>query len=206
MEQKDYYKILGVDENVAHDDVKKAYRKLAVKYHPDKHPDNKKEAEEKFKKVSEAYYVLGDQKRRREYDAVRKGGFRREFTGAQGFDFDDFIRQFTGARSGSSRGGYSVFRDIFDDLGGGTEFVYPGHDGGRRSIQTVNTDVHAALRIPKHQAGRTGKAVITLHGKRITVSIPPGIKDGQKLRVKDQGEGCPACGHRGDLIITVNLV
>jgi curved DNA-binding protein len=217
MTQNDYYKVLGVNENASQDEIKKAYRKLAVKYHPDKHPDNKKAAEEKFKEVSEAYYVLGDNKRREEYDTARKGGFTGQFAGAQGFDFNDFIRQYgsrSGRRAPGGAGRYSVFSGIFDDLfsglGGMDEnsfgYTRAGSGGYSSGLQHVDTDIRAELRVPKNQASRKGQAVLNLRGKKITVSIPPGIKDGQKLRVKGQGELCRYCRHYGDLIITVKLL
>ena len=213
MAENDYYKVLGVAENASQDEIKKAYRKLAVKYHPDKHPDDKKEAEEKFKKISEAYYVLGDKKRREEYEAAKKGGFDGHFAGAEGFDFNDFIRQTRSGRAGRAAGGggrYSVFSGVFDDLFSGLgmdddAYGYTARQAGA-GHQHVDTDIRAELRVPKAQASQKGRAFLSLRGKKITVTIPPGIKDGQKLRVKGHGELCPACRHNGDLIITVKLV
>ena len=127
MRQKDYYKILGVSEKATPEEIKKAYRKLAVKYHPDKNPSNVKEAETKFKEISEAYYVLSDEKRRGQYDQMRRfgGGVGTNFAGAQGFDFEDLLRQFSG--QGRRRSGrYSAFGDIFEDL-----FKDLGAGGGR---------------------------------------------------------------------------
>lgn len=213
MAEEDYYKVLGVGENASQDEIKKAYRKLAVRYHPDKHPDDKKKAEEKFKKISEAYYVLGDKKRREEYEAARKGGFAGQFAGAEGFDFNDFIRQARSGSAGRAPGGrYSVFSGVFDDLFSGMgmneeSFSYAGPQSVRRPASPhVDTDIRAELRVPRNQASRSGKAVLNLRGKKITVTIPPGIKDGQRLRVKGHGELCQACRHYGDVIITVKLV
>ena len=214
MSQKDYYKVLGVGENASADEIKKAYRKLAVKYHPDKNPGSKKEAEEKFKEVSEAYYVLGDPKRKQEYDAFRKGGFGGTYTGARGFDFDDFLKAFgmgTASRAGSRpRGKYSVFSDIFGDILGGFGFDEGVHvrtgGGSYRQTAAVDIDTRAILQIPKSGAGQGGKTVVRIHGKKITATIPPGMKDGQKLRLKGQGELCPTCNHRGDLILTIKFV
>ncbi len=209
MAQDDYYKVLGVGEKASQDEIKKAYRKLAVKYHPDKHQDNKKEAEERFKKISEAYYVLGDKKRRDEYEAARKGGFAGQFAGAEGFDFNDFLRQARSGRASAGRGRYSVFSGMFEDLFSGMgmngdSFAYSGQ-GAAPPRGHTDTDMRAELRVPKGQASQKGRAVLNLRGKKITVTIPPGIKDGQKLRVKGHGELCPACRHNGDVIITVKL-
>ncbi|MGB3057094.1 MAG: DnaJ domain-containing protein, partial [Candidatus Omnitrophota bacterium] len=112
MANKDYYDILGVKEGAGAEEIKKAYRKQALKYHPDKNPDDKK-AEEKFKEISAAYYTLGDEKRRKEYDNLRRmGAYTGDFSSAQGFDFSDFLKQFSGGfSSGSSFDG--LFGDIF---------------------------------------------------------------------------------------------
>src|SRR3989338_9301369 len=108
MASKDYYKILNARENASVDEIKKSYRELAKKYHPDANPNNKS-AEEKFKEISEAYYVLSDEKKRREYDNYKKGGFSATggpasgWQGAQGFDFEEILRAFRGAQSGRPR-------------------------------------------------------------------------------------------------------
>jgi DnaJ-class molecular chaperone len=215
MAQKDYYKILGVGENASPDEIKRAYRKLAVKYHPDKNPRNKKEAEEKFKEVSEAYYVLADFKRKEEYDAFRSGGFRGAYTGARGFSFDDLLKQFGMAGTGGSRvqsgGRYSVFSDFLGGafgFGAGEDTAFHTRGGTReyRQVRKSDSDINAVLQLPRASAGQSGRAIVKIHGKKITVTVPPGIKDGQKLRVKGQGELCPYCNHRGDLILTINLV
>ncbi|MDD5218801.1 MAG: DnaJ domain-containing protein [Candidatus Omnitrophica bacterium] len=143
MSQKDYYKILGVSESANADEIKKAYRKLAVRYHPDKNPTNQKESESKFKEISEAYYVLSDDKRRAQYDQMRRfgGGAGGNYAGAQGFDFEELLRQFSGARGyGGSRqsyktsGRYSNFADVFQDLfsGGQSAGAGPGSARGFR--------------------------------------------------------------------------
>ena len=134
MKQKDYYQILGVPENVSADELKKVYRKLAVKYHPDKNPDNPKQAEARFKEISEAYYILSDEKRRAQYDQMRKfgGGYQGNFAGAQGFNFEDLLRQFQGGGGrGRSSGRYSAFSDIFGDL-------FPGMGGEGKQSETKN--------------------------------------------------------------------
>ncbi len=214
MPQKDYYKILGVSENASPDEIKKAYRKLAVKYHPDKNLRNKKEAEEKFKEISEAYYVLADLKRKEEYDAFRRGGFSGTYTGAQGFSFDDLLKQFGMAGAGGTRGRsgarYSVFSDFLGDtfrFGAGEDTVSHTRGGTReyRQVPKSDSDINGVLQLPRANAGYRGSAIVKIHGKKITVTVPPGIKDGQKLRVKGHGELCPYCNHRGDLILTIRL-
>ncbi len=212
MAQKDYYKILGVSEGASQEEIKKVYRKLAIKFHPDKNRENEKEAEEKFKEVSEAYYVLGDVKRRKEYDTFRKGPLRGGFSGAQTFDFDDLLKQFgakrAGGSSGKSRGRYSAFSDIFGDMFGGSGFrqAYPEEEVYEQRA-TVDSDINATLQMPRAQAARAGKVLVRLPGgKKISVSVPAGMRNGQKLRLRGQGNVCPVCNHRGDLILIIKLV
>lgn len=225
MSQKDYYKILGVAETAKEDEMKSAYRKLALKFHPDKNPGNKS-AEEKFKEISEAYYVLSDKKRREEYDMVRKGGFGGgSYQGAQGFDAGDFMNFF---RSGGSqgqggsgaRGGYGAFDDILGDLfrgssgqaaggRGGQSFYYSnaptgGFDGveGDREV----TDIQTEVAVPSTLAQKGGEVKFkTRSGQQFTVRVPAGIKDGQKLRLADQGRECRCCGKNGDLLVRIKI-
>lgn len=136
MEYKDYYKILGVDEKASQDDIKKAYRKLAKKYHPDLHPDDEK-SQDKFKEVNEAYEVIGDEEKRKQYDTFGSsqnfsngqnfdpsqygfGGDSYTYTSSDGGDFSDFFNMFFGgggARSSSARSSSGF--DIGDLFGGG---------------------------------------------------------------------------------------
>ena len=216
MGKKDYYEILGVSEDASQGDIKKSYRKLALKYHPDKNKGDKS-AEEKFKEVSEAYYALGDEKRRKEYDNVRKmGGYAGDFSSSQGFDSSDFMNQFSGGGGGFSSG--SPFGDIFGDIfsgrggrSGGNYTYYYSPGGGMREEGTgpqseVDTDIRANLPIPKKLAKSGGEAKFRLSsGKNITLKVPGGTKEGQKLRLKGQGSKCPCCSHKGDLIVTITI-
>ena len=125
---KDYYRILGVNEKATTDEIKKSYRTLAKKYHPDTNPNNKS-AEEKFKEISEAYYVLSDAKKRFEYDAYKKGG--QSFQGAQGFDYDEILKMFRGGQGG----GRVHFRSSspmrgFEEIFGGGSATFFGGGGG----------------------------------------------------------------------------
>lgn len=221
MPNKDYYKMLGAAEDASESEIKAAYRKLAVKYHPDKNPGDKK-SEEKFKEISEAYYALGDKKRRDKYDNLKKtGGFTSDFSSAQGFDFSDFLRQFSGGGFSSE----SSFGDLFGDAfsGGRREagskgaytYYYTANSPGsgnvfysnqEGNVTSVDTDIRAILPIPKKLAAKGGEAKFTLSsGKYITLKIPKGTKSGQKLRLRGQGEKCPCCSHKGDLIVTVKM-
>lgn len=214
--KEDYYSILGVKEDAGEPEIKKAYRKLALKYHPDKNSGDKA-AEEKFKKVSEAYYALGDPKRRKEYDNLRRmGAYTGDFSSAQGFDFSEFASQFSGGGFSSSGSG---FGDIFDEIFSGTRssgrkgartYYYtagaqPGTDTG--GVDTnVDTNVKAVLPIPKTLAEKGGEAKFNISsGKNITLKVPSGVKNGQKMRLRGQGNKCPCCRHKGDLIVTIKI-
>ncbi len=224
-QNKNYYNILGVSENAPAEDIKKAYRKLAVKYHPHKNPSNPKEAETKFKEISEAYYVLSDDKRRAQYDQMRRfgGGGAGNFAGAQGFDFEDLLRQFGGGRRKPS-GQYSAFGDIFEDLftgfgrgsssrqrsgagplGGGYSY-YSGDPEPDSDIETVEADVTVNLKISREKAEKGGQVTFrTPEGKTLSVRIPPHTREGQKLRLTRQGRICPACKHEGDIILQMRI-
>ena len=217
MPQKDYYEVLGVKEDATDAEIKKVYRKLALKYHPDKNPGDKK-AEERFKEISEAYYALGDKKRREEYDNLKRmGGYTGDFSSAQGFDFSEFLKQFGGGGGQFSSG--SPFGDIFGDIfsssgtssrrGGRTTYYYSTGGGMRDSginETEVDTDVRAELPIPKNLAEKGGEAKFKLSsGKNITLKVPKNTKSGQKMRLRGQGSKCPCCKHKGDLIVTIRM-
>jgi DnaJ-class molecular chaperone len=229
MATEDYYKILGVDEKASAADIKKAYKKLALKWHPDKNPDNRQQAENKFKKISEAYYVLGDEKKRQEYDTMRKfGGGAGVGSGGQGssfgFNYNDFKSQFRQGQSGFSSG-YSMFGDIFEDVFGDL-FSGSGFKKGRQNShftfsqapnedpfyqqqsggQQVNTDVQSKLSLSRQQAQEGCKIKLKLStGNNLMVKIPPNSKDGQKLKLKGQGGTCPYCQKQGDIILSIEV-
>ena len=214
MANKDYYEILKVRETASPDEIKKAYRELAKKHHPDANPNNKS-AEEKFKEISEAYYVLSDEKKRREYDNYKKSGFSAGggpasgWQGAQGFDFEEILRAVRGAQSGRRShvrfGGGAGFEDIFGELFGGRAQAY-SHREEEENLEPVYSDVGAVLKISKSRAQKGGEVSFTVHeGKKITVKIPTGISSGKKLRLSRQGNICPTCNHPGDLILTIKV-
>ena len=212
--QKDYYAILGIKEGASADEIKKVYRGLAKKYHPDANPNNKA-AEEKFKEISEAYYVLSDAKKRREYDEFKRSGFSQGpgragaqgFQGAQGFDFEEILRAFRGAQGGP--GNFRV------RTGGGQASIFEGMFGGvpdeeygnnETEIPRISSDMTATLRVPKAKAQKGGEVrFTTTDGKTISVRIPAGITSGKKLRLSRQGKICPTCEHPGDFILTIKV-
>ncbi len=216
---KDYYKILGVPENASADQIKKDYRKLAIQYHPDKNKGNK-QAEEKFKEISEAYYVLSDPKRRAEFDQFRKfggvdprggGGFH----GAEGFDFEDLLRSYgrqQGRRSAGRSQSYSGFADIFEELfsgGAGAQFDFGSQGRHPRHTQPEsheNNDELGTLKVSSDRAKEGGTVKIrSKSGNTIAVKIPKGAKDGMKLRLKGLGK-LSRMGHKGDLILKIKVV
>jgi DnaJ-class molecular chaperone len=230
--QKDYYKALGVPESVSAGELKKVYRKLAVKYHPDKNPGSAKQAAEaKFKEISEAYYVLSDEKRRAQYDQMRKfggGGQASNFAGAQGFNFEDLLRQYSsGGRARGGGGRYSAFSDIFGDLfsggggGGGSPFrVYSSGGSPRQSFYgdedeygqmpaeapQESADIVVNLKISRKKSKEGGSVMFkTPEGQTISVKIPANTREGQKLRLARQGRDCPTCHHPGDLILQIKI-
>ena len=212
MAKRDYYEVLGVDRNASASDIKKAYRKLAIQYHPDKNPDNK-EAEEKFKEAAEAYSVLSDPDKRRrydeygehwahaeEYEAQRRQyeqqyghqGGHRDFSGGGfgGFNFGGF-GDFT--RSEGNTGGFS---DFFEQLFGGAR---------RRTYPQRGQDFEAELQLTLRDVTTTHKQVITIGDKSIRVTIPAGVADGQRLKLRGHGGEAPQGGQRGDLYITFRI-
>src|SRR5205085_6690771 len=190
MAAKDYYDILGVNKSATDEELKKAYRNLAKKYHPDKNKGNK-EAENKFKEISEAYAVLSDKEKRAQYDRLGAEAFSggNPF-GAGGFDFSQFAEQFArasgrgragGRRGGGAGGGPAGFTDIFSDLFGGAE-TGPERGG----------DAEAELTIDFRDAVLGATMDLRVNGSSIKVKIPEGIADGQRIRLR--GKGAPGMG------------
>lgn len=221
---KDYYEMLGIPETAASEEIKKVYRKLALRYHPDKNPGNKG-AEEKFKEISGAYYVLIDAKRRAEYDQIRRlgGSSTSDFADTQGFDFEELLKRFSGrSRSRSARDPYSGFSDIFADFfsgsgpkgfrqsrgPGGTIYQYDSSQLGDSEPgaeeEPARVDVYVNLRISNEKAKKGGRVAFrTPEGKTISVAIPPNTREGQKLKLTRQGRLCPTCRHEGDIILQI---
>lgn len=219
---KDFYKILGVAEDASKDQIKKVYRQLAKKYHPDRNKGDAS-AEAKFKEVQEAYSVLFDDKKREEYDMVRKygtfagagqGGFNPE--SMNGFDFSELFRDRSTGRGGR------VFRfstsqnpedlDGLDDLLGslfgsghsrsGAEDIFTG-DRTRRGPDTATT---IAIPFMEAVAGVTKSLRMAGGTKTLRVKIPAGIEDGGRIRLNGQGQPGLYGGRSGDLIITVRVM
>ncbi len=185
---KDFYKILGVAKDVSDAELKKVYRKLAREYHPDSNPGDAK-AEAKFKEISEAYSVLSDPAQRREYDQVRAMGGGARFTGGAGGQ---------GFPGGFPGGG--GFEDVFSNLfGGGGRGGFGGFGPQRGSDLTMTTTLNFI-------DGVKGTSIkVNLGGKDVSVNIPAGVNDGQKIKLRGKGQASPNGGEPGDLIITCNI-
>jgi len=194
MEYVDYYKILGLDKNASAEDIKKAYRKLARKYHPDINPNNK-EAHKKFQEVNEANEVLSDPEKRKKYDQYGK-----DWKHAEEFEkAKQQQRQRTYPGGGNEffgSGGDDNFSDFFESLFGG------GGRRERRETRFRGNDYEAQLQLSLREAFTTHQRTLTLNGKNIRITIPAGVEDGQKIRLKGHGAPGSNGGPNGDLYIT----
>lgn len=198
---KDYYAVLGVAKDATSEVIKKAYRKLALKYHPDKNPGDKK-AEDKFKEITEAYAVLSDPEKRRQYDQFGEAGFHQRFSQEdiyRNFDVGDIFREF-------GFGTDDIFSHIFGGPGGRSRAAF--YSGGRpQSVK--GQDYVMRLDIPFRQAVLGGERRVDLRlGGRVEhlqIRIPAGIENGQKLRVSGKGGESPAGGPPGDLFLEIAI-
>ena len=205
MATRDYYHILGVNKNASGEEIKRAYRKLAMKYHPDKNP-NRKEAEERFKEINEAYAVLSDKEKRKQYDTFGAEGFRQRFTQEdifRGFDMEEILSSLFGGRGKREfrygrRGGFD-----FGDLFGQTTY----QDMGR--VPQKGEDILYELTISLEESALGGEKRISYrkNGKieEVSVKIPHGIPPGKKLRLAGKGMEGKNGGPSGDLYLQINI-
>lgn len=201
MDYIDYYKILGVSRDASQDDIKKAYRKMARKLHPDLNP-NDKEAQRKFQQVNEANEVLSDPEKRKKYDQYGK-----DWEHAEAYEK---ARQSQGAYSGAGgfqggetfSGGYGAedFSDFFSSMFGGM-----GGGGGRRGrgsrVKFRGQDFNAELHLSLADAYTTHKQTLTVNGKNIRITIPAGVENGQTIKINGYGGPGVNGGPAGDLYI-----
>ena len=190
---KNYYETLGVPESADEQTIKKAYRELAKKYHPDRHRGDKI-AEEKFKDISEAYGVLSDPQKKAQYDQMRRfgGSFNGSF---QNIHFDDLSSIFNRANRGRRTTGFGGLGDLFSEF-------FSGHDDS--DYATPGEDIAAEITVPFDTAIHGGSQMIYVDGKQISVKIPPMVDEGKKIRLRGQGRRGFG-GVAGDLIITVHI-
>ena len=203
---EDYYKILGVQKTASAEEIKKASRKLAMKYHPD-HAKGDKSAEEKFKKISEAYAVLSDKEKRKEYDTFGSEGFRQRFSQEdifRGFDFGDIFREFGFGGGDFSNAGGGARRFSF---GTGSPFNY---SGAQQHGRTKGSDLVYELPLTLREvASGTSKVITFQHQGRsenLTVKIPKGLIAGKKLRLAGKGNPSPYGGPAGNLYVKAKVL
>lgn len=214
---KDFYAILGVSKGAEPAAIKKAYRKLARQYHPDKNPGDPS-AEQRFKDVGEAYAVLSDAEQRQQYDAIRAmaGGGARFSAGSGGPGTGGFEDIFSGMfGGGSSRfqtsgGGASSLDDLLNMFGGGqrggfdTQRFGGGGFGFSRQPEK-GADLNAATTISFRDAVAGAQVSLQVNGRAINVRIPAGVKDGQKIRLRGKGQPSPHGGPNGDMVVRVSV-
>ena len=215
MAQKDYYQILNVARTASSDEIKKAYRKLAMKYHPDKNPGNKN-AEEKFKEATEAYDALSDPERRKMYDQFGHTG-PSGFGGGPGAQgpfgggFKNYGPQGGQQGFGQSGSAHDVFSDFFSDFFGNTNPGTSSRRGAKFSSQ--GADLRYTLNISYEDAATGCDKVISFVRQRghkeetakLSITVPAGVKNGQRLKLKNEGDKGPRNTKAGDLFVVVTL-
>lgn len=204
---QDYYKLLGVDRNAKVEEISKAFKKLARKYHPDLNPGDKK-SEEKFKEINEAYEVLKDPEKRKLYDQLGPNWQHgQQFSGnSQGFE--DMHFNFGGQNMGGMGGSSADFSDFFENLFGAS--ARGGSFGGFQQRPRRGRDVEAELSLTLEEVMEGGKRQVTLQmpaGPRtLEINVPQGIRDGAKLRLSGQGDPSSSGGPAGDLYLRVHYL
>jgi len=206
MEFIDYYKLLELDKSASKADIKKAYRKLARKYHPDLNP-NDKEAQAKFQQINEAHEVLSDPEKRKKYDEYGKDWQHAD-------QFEQAKRQqaasggFGGGFGGGGRQTYSgnfdddTFSDFFEQMFGGRARA----EGAHRGAHFKGQDFNAELQLKLSDVHESKKHTLTVNGKNIRLTIPAGVENGQTIKIKGHGGPGIQGGPKGDLYITFNIL
>lgn len=215
MAKKDYYSSLNVARSASADDIKKSYRKLAMKYHPDKNPNDKK-AEEMFREITEAYEVLSDTKKREMYDQFGFAGSNQGFAGAGAGagGFGGFGGGFGQGQQGFGGEGNEGFQDIFGDIFGDVFGGGAGARGGfRQARKQRGADLRYTLNISFEDSALGTEKTISFIRQRngrddstkLAVKVPAGVKQGQRLKLSGEGDGSPNGGTPGDLYVIINV-
>jgi curved DNA-binding protein len=210
MAYTDYYKILGLPKTASGEDIKKAYRKLARKMHPDLNP-NDKEANKKFQQINEANEVLSDSEKRKKYDQYGEQ-YGEHWEKAEEFEKSRQSGAYAGERrsgqsenpfadfDGSQEFGEGQYSDFFEHL-----FGSRGRSGGTKNTKFRGQDYHAELHLTLRDAAKTHSQTLTVDGKNIRITIPAGVEDGQVIRLKNHGAPGANGGPAGDLYITFRI-
>lgn len=204
MEFVDYYKILGIKKDASLEDIKKAYRKLARKYHPDLNPNNK-EANKQFQQINEANEVLSDPENRKKYDKYGK-----DWKHAEQYEKAQHAQRQSGGRNrreqtfGGAQGGedFSDFSDFFGSMFGGQS----GGGMGGRQAKFRGQDFNAEVQLNLIDAYQTHQQTLSVNGKNIRITIPAGIENGQTIKIAGHGGPGVNGGPAGDLFITFSIV
>ena len=194
----DYYKILEVDKKATEAEIKKAYRKLARKYHPDLNP-NDKESERKFKQINEANEVLSHTESRKKYD-----DYGENWQHAEEFEKSKQQQQYKSGGQQDGYGGFSGsgdFSDFFESMFGGRS----SGNGGRRNAQFKGQDFNAELHLDLKDVYTTHKRTLAINGKNIRITIPAGVENGQQIKISGLGSEGASGGPKGDLYITFTI-
>lgn len=199
MNYKDYYKILGVAKDASQKEIKKAYRKLAAKFHPDKNPNNK-EAEEKFKELNEANEVLSDAEKREKYDTLGSNWEAYQHTGD---DWRQYANRSRGPQYRREAGSEADFSSFFETFFGGRRGSGPFR--GRQQTAFTGGDIQAELPITLLEAYQGSKRTFEINNEKLRITIKPGAYDGQQLKIKGKGQLGINGGARGDLYIVLAI-
>ena len=224
---KDYYKLLGVDKGASAAELKKAFRKLAKKYHPDVNKEDK-DAETRFKEINEAYAVLSDPEKRKQYDTFGAEGFEQRYSQEdifRDFDFssvfsdvfggagmgDDLFSRIFGARRGRRSAGRGPKVHFSQGPGGFGGFDFGGLGQQPGNVPTKGQDFEAQIDLTLQEAYTGGSRRVSLRSENgstieVEVKIPPGVRDGKKLRLAGKGAPSPAGGPAGDLYLKVRIL
>ncbi len=217
MADKDYYQILGISKSASQDEIKKAYRKLAMKYHPDRNPGDRK-AEDRFKEVSEAYAVLSDPEKRKQYDMFGSENFQRKFSQEEifrDFDFGSIFREFGFGGGGRSQNIFTQFfggpgASAFRGRGPTMRRNHPHGFGAQGSGFNKGQDLVYELSLSLRDAAETTEKTITYQSggrkEKVNVKVPAGVNTGKRLRLSGKGEPGPNGGPAGDLFIQIRVL
>ena len=202
MNYKDYYSVLGISKTATKAEIKKAYRSLAKKYHPDKTNSNSA-LEEKFKEVSEAYEVLSNDENRKKYDELGANWKNQQQAGGSGgFDYSQYYAN-TGGQGGhqSFEGDPEMFSEFFNNIFGGGY----SRSGGRRQTARKGQNYMAEMDMTLEEAYHGGTRILNVNGKKLRIKTKPGTKDGQKIKLAGKGSPGLNNGPPGDLYITIRI-